>query len=159
MFVAVPLFAGPMVRFIGVEPDGVSTIAHSRAADNAGFVNEIGQLIATAHEATTSVAAFLQPPDASGAMPKDRRQVGFSVGACTLDDLDDVADHLADVFDRAPSKSDAARTTLPLGIAAWQAMESEMGREIFAMDSRERKALVRQAVLNFCRERDDETDV
>jgi len=81
-------------------------------------------------------------------MPDDMETRGLHLRRRQWSQLDDIADDLAETFGGAPSRSDAGRTVLPLGIAAWDALESRLGSEVHRMAPQERRALVRQAVLD-----------
>ena len=78
-------------------------------------------------------------------MPKLVR-TGVSLEERTVDQLDELADEWNERRSNKVTRSEMARETLPLGIAALQLIDSYQSRR---MDRRERTALLRQALHDF----------
>lgn len=87
---------------------------------------------------------------------KDLTNVGLNVSTNDRDKLDEFKREWDQLESRNISRSDVAREVLPLGLVAWEAFMNEFDTEAYRIPTRERNAMVRQALYDFFREQDEE---
>lgn len=87
-------------------------------------------------------------------MPDDEmRKVGFSIPQDELDEMDDIKRRWDRLESRTISRSEVAREALNIGVEALEMIDEEFDRGLTTHD---RRALVRQALLDHFRRMEDD---
>lgn len=89
-------------------------------------------------------------------MADDLTNPGLNISTDSVDRMDEFMRKWDRLEDRRITRSDVAREVIPLGLEVWEALLREYGTEAYRIPTRERNAMVRQAMVDFFDEDDGE---